>query len=313
MNGTIRSGEGAAAGFVAAVQDRLAEALGFRPFPGTLNLSVDDRAAVDALPAQLLAEVGNDHCDGVRIRPCTVEGVRAAVLRPIVPDYPDERVELVAPVRLRTLFGFDDGDPAPLSPPEERWFPDGRAADAAALDEFDAVVFDLDGTLVDLDVDWPHVHDRVDDLLAGGIEGSVTDYTRPEVIDLARETGRYDALAALLEEHERTGAETAERLPLLDTVVDLDCPVGVCTANAASAARLALERFGALEAVDVIVARGTVREEKPDPRPLAHCLDGLDTAPGNAAFVGDERSDAETAVAAGTNFLHPDQLSRRRD
>jgi phosphoglycolate phosphatase-like HAD superfamily hydrolase len=25
-------------------------------------------------------------------------------------------------------------------------------------------------------------------------------------------------------------------------------------------------------------------------------------------FVGDEHSDAETAVAAGTSFLHPEQL-----
>jgi phosphoglycolate phosphatase-like HAD superfamily hydrolase len=31
-------------------------------------------------------------------------------------------------------------------------------------------------------------------------------------------------------------------------------------------------------------------------------------APGNAVFVGDARSDAETAVAAGTNFLHPEQF-----
>jgi HAD superfamily hydrolase (TIGR01509 family) len=309
MDGTLQSGEGAAEGFVAAVEDRLAEGLGFRPFPGTLNLSVADRSAVNALPSRLLADIGDDHCDGVRIRPCVVDGVRAGVLRPIVPDYPDEKVELVAPIRLRSLFGLDDGEPIPVSRPDNLWFSNGLIADPIELDRFDACVFDLDGTLVDLDVPWPYVYDRVEALLTDKLDESVTDYTRSEVMALARETGRYDELTALLEEHERAGAESAVRLSLLDAVADLDCPVGVCTANAESAARRALDRFGTLEAIDVIVARETVQEGKPDPRPLAHCLDVLGTSPGNAAFVGDERSDAETAAATGTSFFHSRQLS----
>ena len=308
MNGILRSGEGAAAGFVRAVEDLLTDSLGFRPFPGTLNLAVDDRAAVDSLPRQFLPEVGNEHCDGVYVRPCTVAGVRAAVLRPLVPNYPEGKVELVAPVRLRSLFGLTDGAPMPVGPPEDLWAPDGPAVDPTALGEFDAVVFDLDGTLVDLDVDWSHVHDRVESLLTAELGGSIDEYTRPEVMALARETGKYDELAALLEEHERDGAETATRLALLDTVAHLECPVGVCTANADSAARGALTRFDAGDAVDCVVARGTVPEEKPDPHPLEHCLGELGVAPGNAVFVGDERSDAETALAAGTSFLHPKQL-----
>lgn len=308
MDGIIRSGEGAAAEFVAAVEDQLTKALGFRPFLGTLNLSVKDRTAIETFPERLLSDVGNDHCNGVHIRPCSITGVHTAVLRPIVPDYPEGRVELVAPISLRTLFDLEDGDTISLFSPEDRWFPDGLTADPMALDAFDAVVFDLDGTLVDLDVDWTAVHSRFDNLLGDDIDGSVTDYTRPEVMDLAREGGKYDELTTLLEKYECTGAQTADELSLLASLADLDCPVGICTANAMSAAKRTLDRFDVLTAIDVIVARETVREEKPDPRPLTYCLNKLGATAGDTVFVGDERSDAEAATAAGTSFLHTKQL-----
>lgn len=308
MNATVVIGEGEAASFVATAEDELTAALNFRPFPGTLN--VDRLPDVDALPSRTLTggNLSNEHCNGIVVRPCSIGGVRAAVLRPLVPDYPEDKVELVAPVRLRTLFNLDDGDQVPISPPTEVWHIDGPTADPTALDEFAAVVFDLDGTLVELDVEWPTVHETVVDLLSDVMDDPITDYSRPEIMELAREAGRYQELDDLLTEHEYAGASTAPRMDLLDYLAELDCPVGVCTANALSAAECALEIHEVRGIVDVIVARGTVKEEKPHPRPLEECLAGLAVDPGNAVFVGDETSDAETAVAAETSFLHPEQF-----
>jgi phosphoglycolate phosphatase len=308
MSATVESGVGEAAGFVAAVEDELTAALGFRPYPGTLN--VEELPGMEDLPRELLkgGALSNEHCDGVVVRPCSVGGVRAAVLRPRMENYPEGKVELIAPVRLRALFDLDDGDAVEVSPPDDAWHPEGRGADPTDLDEFDAVVFDLDGTLVELDVEWPAVHAGVEEILEDVMDGPISGYTRPEVMELAREVGRYDELDDLLTEHEHEGAETAPRLPLLDVLAELDCPVGVCTANAPEAAELALERYGMKKHVDALVARGTVPEEKPHPRPLLQCLAGVAVAPGNAVFVGDERTDAETAVSAGSSFLHPEQL-----
>lgn len=308
MQGTITTGQGVAADFVAAVDALLTEALGFEPFPGTFNLRTDDPAAREAFPATILPYGGDEHCDGVHVRSCSVAGVRAAVLEPIVDGYPPEKVELVAPVRLRTLFGFEDGDTLSLGGADERWFPAGPTADATAVDEFDAVVFDLDGTLVDLDVDWPVVHDAVRDALSDVMDGPLRGYTRAEIMGLARETGRYGDLVDTIAEAEFVGARTATPLPLLSVLADLDCPVAVCTANAGAAAELALSRFDAIDAVDVIVARETVPQEKPHPRPLEAALAALSVRPGDALFVGDDRGDADTAGAAGASFLHPDQL-----
>lgn len=308
MCANVVTGEGEAAGFVGAVADELTAALGFRPYPGTLNVDAID--GIDELPSETLTSglLSNEHCDGVVVRPCSVGGVRAAVLRPMVPDYPEGKIELVAPVRLRALFDLDDGDTVPVSSPAEAWHPDGPTVDPVGLDEFDAVVFDLDGTLVELDVDWPAVHEQVVDLLGDAMDGPLTDYTRPEIIGLAREVGRYEELDELLTEHEVDGAPTSPALELLDLLSDLDCPVGVCTANAMAAAEQALSAHGVRDHVDVIVARGTIPEEKPHPRPLRECLAGVAVAPGNAVFIGDEESDAETAVAAGSSFLHPEQF-----
>jgi phosphoglycolate phosphatase len=129
------------------------------------------------------------------------------------------------------------------------------------------------------------------------------------VLVFARETGRYDDLDRLLTAHENRGAESAQERPLLASLDGLDYPVGICTANARSAAERALERHGVRDAVEVVVARNAVTEGKPHPRPLRRCLDALGAAPGNAVFVGDRRSDAEAAVAVGTSFLHPAQFA----
>lgn len=310
MEGTVTTGEEEAAGFVDAVHEELTAVTGFHPYPGTLNLA--GATAVREFPGDVhtRGNLSTEHCDGVVVNPCSVAGVRGAVVQPLFPDYPEDKVEIVAPVELRPLFGLEDGDRVPVSPPHEVWYPDGPAADPSRLDAFEGVVFDLDGTLVDLDVDWSSVHADVEELLADHLEnGTIQDYDRPSLMDLAREVGCYDDLDAMLTDYEDDGAETAPKRPLIDVLDDLSCPVGICTANAESAARRALERFDALESVDAIVARGTMVEQKPDPDPLQRCLARLGVPAGDAVFVGDERGDAEAAVGAGTSYLHAEQFA----
>lgn len=308
MDSTIVAGDGEAAGFVTSVETELTVALGFRPYPGTLN--VDRLKELDDLSRKVVTASGlvTDHCDGIVLHPCSIAGVRGAVIRPRMESYLEGKTELVSPVHLRSLFDLDVGDEVAVSTPDDAWHPNGGVVDPSDLDEFDAVVFDLDGTLVDLDVSWPQVHSEIENVMGDELDRPLKEYTRPEVMGIARETGHYEEIDQLLTEHETDGVESSPKLSLLDTLDDLDCPVGVCTANARSATVRALERHGAYDAVDAIVARGTVEEEKPHPRPLQRCLESLDAMAGNAVFIGDERADTETAVAAGTSFLHPQQL-----
>ncbi|QLG60319.1 HAD-IA family hydrolase [Halorarum salinum] len=302
------TGAGEGAYFVRETADELAAELGFRPYSGTLN--VDSLPLLDELPSKtaMSGALVTEHCDGVVLRACSVSGVRSAVIRPLMDNYPDGKVELVAPVRLRALFGFDNGDEVPVSPPDDIWHPDAGPTDASELDGFDAVVFDLDGTLVDLDVDWGAARDDIKELLDDILERSLTEYSRADVLRIARKNGHYDELDRLLTEYESEGARTGSRLPLVTVLSTIGCSVGICTANAPSVAEQALESHGTRGDMDAIVGRGTVSEEKPHPEPLEHCLDRLDADPGNSVFVGDERTDAEAAAAAGSSFLHPAQF-----
>ena len=126
MTGVIFSDLGVASSFMTLewVQSALHRALGFAPFPATLN--VRPQAAADAevwrrkrtesggVP---LRSARGGFCDA-RLYPIRVTGARsaggeaitAAILVPEVRDYPSDKIEIVAPMRLKDQLGLGDGD-----------------------------------------------------------------------------------------------------------------------------------------------------------------------------------------------------------
>jgi riboflavin kinase len=94
------------------------ERLGVDPFPGTFNLVLEDdesKAAwcelrsMPGIPIENPGNASND-CDG-RCYRVTVDGwIRAAVVVPEVPGYPDDKIEIIAPIGLRDILGKSDGD-----------------------------------------------------------------------------------------------------------------------------------------------------------------------------------------------------------
>lgn len=299
MSATVETGVGEAADFVATVEEELTAALGFRPYPGTLNV---ERLAIEDLPERTLTAGGlsNEHCEGVVVRPCNVSGVRAAVLRPLVEGYPESKVELLAPVQLRSVFDLEDGDTIPVSPADEAWHPDGAAADPTALDEFDAVVFDLDGTLVDLAVDWnAAASDAIDLFERHGHDAQGANLW--DLLERADDDGLRPELEAVLADHETAGAAASTRLRHADHL-PLPVPTGVCSLNCEAACRRALDRHELTSHVDSVVGRDSVATYKPDPEPLLATLRALGADPKRSLFVGDSDRDEVTADRAGVQF-----------
>ena len=226
MDGPVETGQGRAAGFVAQVDELLAAELGFEPFHGTLNVGVSPPA-----PAVVLTEVGDDHCDGVELTPCRVGGVRAAVLRPLVPGYPDGKTEVVAPVRLRSLFGLDSGDHVAVTLDDTQPSND-LAADPTALGGFDAVVLGLDAVTA---------------LLPGSAGESARGSLREPLVDLDTPVGVCATTSA-------SAAE--ERLESVDTSNAVDVVVGSAENEQRSPAdrlRACLSRIGATPGNSVFV------------------------------------------------------------
>lgn len=106
------------------VQQALRESLGFAPFPATLNVhpeTGEDLQAWEALQRELegipLESSVGGFCSArlfrVEIRkPVDARSTttKAAVLLPEVRDYPKNKIEIVAAVRLKDELGVEDGD-----------------------------------------------------------------------------------------------------------------------------------------------------------------------------------------------------------
>lgn len=99
------------------VQNALRESLGFVPYPATLNLKVEsepERALWLAIKSQLkgidIPAPNHSFCEA-RCFLVKIEGQQpGAVLLPAVGDYPDDKIEVIAPVRLKDRLGVRDGD-----------------------------------------------------------------------------------------------------------------------------------------------------------------------------------------------------------
>ncbi|MFD1515070.1 HAD family hydrolase [Halomarina rubra] len=164
---------------------------------------------------------------------------------------------------------------------------------------YDAVVYDLDGTLVRLLVDWSRVATDVAATLRE--RGATPPDDLWAMLQHAKETGHHDAVEAVIADHERDGARRSERLPRADDL-PLSVPVGVCSLNCAAACRIALDTHGLDDHVRVVVGRDSVATEKPDPEPLLATVRALDATPERTLFVGDSERDERTARRAGTAF-----------
>ena len=98
------------------VQEQCLEKLGFKPFPGTLNLEIanDHMAIMEALQAQEGIELvppDSTFCSGFFF-PITVEGISGAIVAPAadVRLHGKNIIEIISHLGLKKALGVEDGD-----------------------------------------------------------------------------------------------------------------------------------------------------------------------------------------------------------
>ena len=188
-----------------------------------------------------------------------------------------------------------------IRPPGETEVPIRSPTLPVRVTAYDAVVYDLDGTLVDLAVDWEAVAvDVLEVYHDADVEPPSQDLW--ELLGAADDHGLASRVEATIAAHERDGAETSPRLAHADELLERSVPVGVCSLNCEAACRIALAEHDLADAVEAVVGRDTVPTRKPDPEPLLEAIRRLEADPGEALFVGDSARDRRTADRAGVAF-----------
>jgi CTP-dependent riboflavin kinase len=118
ITGVVFSDLGRAGSFMALdrVRESLRKSLGFTPYPGTLNLRLETDEAMEfwreMRERRGIEIVSQDpaHCHA-RCFLVEIEGKhRGAVVLPEVANYPEDKVEVIAPVRLKDELGVKDGE-----------------------------------------------------------------------------------------------------------------------------------------------------------------------------------------------------------
>jgi phosphoglycolate phosphatase len=175
-----------------------------------------------------------------------------------------------------------------------------------------ALVFDLDGTLID---SAPDIHATANKVFhAKGLEGfafeTVKGFIGNGVGVLVARLLESQGLAKggdlhrdVVQEFVKIYEETVDLTQLypnvaqaLDRLADAGYPMGICTNKPVGPARAILRHFGLEERFTTLVGGDSLTVRKPDPAPLHAAIAELGA--GAALFVGDSEIDADTAHAA---------------
>ncbi|MGD1994002.1 MAG: HAD-IA family hydrolase [Anaerolineae bacterium] len=186
------------------------------------------------------------------------------------------------------------------------------------LSDIDAVLFDFDGTLVDLNIDFDRMRKGVEALLPRhglSVEGNEHLYTlelvRESVQTLLAQEGRASAEAfrhaaqaaiVAVELEAATGAEIHAGVPeLLRSLHQHGLKIGIVTRNC----RAAVERILGQNTLphDALVTRDDVDQVKPHPEHLTAALRRLGVPAERALMVGDHPMDIKAGRVIGTRTV----------
>jgi phosphoglycolate phosphatase len=180
-----------------------------------------------------------------------------------------------------------------------------------------AVIFDLDGTLIDSLGD---IHAALNDVLQlrnapplalATVRGFIGKGSANLVMRALKaqnlpidEASCAAALADFLRLYSAGSANLTTifdgAIKALDRLQDAGFCLGICTNKPLAPTQIVLDQFGLTRFFDTIVGGDQLASRKPEPAMLFHAMACLDAT--SCLFVGDSEIDRETATAAGQSF-----------
>lgn len=182
----------------------------------------------------------------------------------------------------------------------------------------ESVLFDLDGTLVETNIDFALMKRE---MVALAVESGLTavDVQALDILGIVRRIHQFLAdigrlkdatrlrsrAMSILEEIELRHANETREIPFAKELIchlrERAIGVGIVTRNCRRASELSMGIIG-IEA-DVLICREDSANHKPHAEPILLALARLHASPGNSIMVGDHIMDVQSGKAAGTKTI----------
>ena len=191
-----------------------------------------------------------------------------------------------------------------------------RSSDAAGSGRYNAVFFDLDGTLVDTAPDMVAVLERVcanhnlptvdRDLARNNVSNGSVGLLRLAFPD-ADDAQMKLLVEEFLDDYQQSlciDTHIFEPLgQLLETVKQNGRTWGVVTNKPARMTDPLLKELGIYDDAAAVVSGDTLPQRKPHPAPLLHAAEIAGVTPAETTYVGDASRDIEAGIAAGMGTI----------
>ncbi|MCL7408914.1 phosphoglycolate phosphatase [Marivivens donghaensis] len=178
-----------------------------------------------------------------------------------------------------------------------------------------ALVFDLDGTLID---SLPAISGSVNAMLAdmgcaplpvtqirGFIGKGAPNLVKQSIAAAGLPEDDSDtALSTMMRHYEAAHDGNIPFDHMVGTLEGLRAAgfgLGICTNKPSAATQAVLDHLGLTDLFDVVISGDSLPQRKPHPAPLYAAFDALSCA--NRIYIGDSEVDAETATAAEVPFV----------
>ena len=181
-----------------------------------------------------------------------------------------------------------------------------------------AVIFDLDGTLIDFNIDYKAIRAEVKEFLTSkgfpqslfSLDESIFNMLKKAEVYMRNNSRTGKEIATLririfeiAEKRELEAAHTTRLLPgaaeTLKILHKMELKLGIATINSEKSTRYVLERFGIAQFFDAVATRDDVPEVKPNPVHVETVLTTLGVDACDTLMVGDWTGDIKTAREIG--------------
>jgi len=188
---------------------------------------------------------------------------------------------------------------------------------------YQAVLFDLDGTLVD------SIHDiaaaanhmlvelgydalptsQITSFVGRGVDALIWQCLLEKIDDSAPDPEQYQQARTVFAKHYHKQLEQAETpifeqvIPGLDAFRDAGCKLAVVTNKPIDYTHMILEQTGLAPYFQVVIGGDSCEEKKPHPLPLLFACAQLDVTPEHSLMIGDSINDVAAANDAQIDVL----------